>query len=196
MKLAVTLAVVAATGCATAPEDTATTATATTDQSASIVPTGLPSVTTTCQWTVDSTCYGQRNDANNIWPTGMGITSISVLERSGPTRLDGKQQTYLAFVVWNHSVVGRIFRLDLGSTDAVNFNNTAAAVYYVRSFGPDLTAGQQGSTYGSPGSPPHPNVNDPIVFDAGYLSSVVNSATILDRVTADFLATKSIAIDP
>ena len=193
MKLAVTLAVVAATGCATAPEDTATTAT--TDQSAIVLPAGLPQVDTTCQWTVDTTCYGQRNDANNIWPAGMGITRTFVLTRSGPTRLDGKQQTYLAFVVWNHSVVGRIFRLDLGSTAAVNFNNAAASVYYVRSFGPDLTAGQQGSTYGSPGSPPHPNVNDPIVFDSGYLSAVVNSATMLDRVTTDFLATKSAAID-
>jgi hypothetical protein len=192
MKLAVTLAVVAATGCAAAPEDTATTAT--TDQSAIVLPAGLPQVNTTCQWTVDSTCYGQHNDANNIWPTGMGITSTSVLVRSGPTRLAGKQQTYLAFVVWNHSVVGRIFRLDLGSTAAVNFNNAAASVYYVRSFGPDLTAGQQGSVYGSPTPPPHPNVDNAIVFDAPYLGAVVNTASIIDRATIDFLATKS-AID-
>jgi hypothetical protein len=192
MKLAATLAVVAATGCAAAPEDTATTATA--DQSAIVLPAGLPRVNTTCQWTVDSTCYGQRNDANNIWPTGMGITSTFVMVRSGPTRLDGKQPTYLAFVVWNHSVVGRIFRLDLGTPDAVHFNNTAAAVYYVRSFGPDLGAGQGGSTYTNPGSPPHPNVNDPLVFDAPYLAAVVNTASIFDRATADFLATKS-AID-
>jgi hypothetical protein len=194
MKLAVTLAVVAATGCATAPEDAAITGAATADQSATILPAGLPRVNTTCQWSVDTTCYGQRNDANNIWPTGMGITSTSVLVRSGPTRLDGKQQTYLAFVVWNNSVVGRIFRLDLGSTDAVNFNNTLAAVYYVRTFGPDLRAGQQGSTYGSPTPPPHPNVNDPLVFDAPYLGAVVNNASIIDRATTDFLATKS-AID-
>lgn len=194
MKLVVTLAALAATGCATAPEDTAATGTATTDQSSILLPAGLPRVTTTCQWTVDSTCYGQRNDANNIWPSGMGITSAYVLTRSGPTRLDGKQQTYLAFVVWNHAVVGRIFRLDLGTSDAVNFNNTLAAVLYVKTFGPDLGAGQGGSTYGSPSPPPHPNVNDPIVFDTGYLNSVVNSATILDRVTTDFLATKS-AID-
>src|SRR4051794_6267604 len=125
MKLAVTLAVVAATGCAAAPEDTGTTATTDpTDQSSIILPAGLPRVNTTCQWSVDSICYGQRNDANNIWPAGMGITSTFVMVRSGPTRLDGKQQTYLAFVVWNNAVVGRIFRLDLGSSDAVNFNNT------------------------------------------------------------------------
>jgi hypothetical protein len=192
MKLAVTLAVVAATGCATAPEDTATTAT--TDQSATVVPAGLPSVSTTCQWTADSTCYGQRNDANNIWPAGMGITRTFVLTRSGPTRLDGKQQTFLAFVVWNDTVVGRIFRLDVGSADAVSFNNTLQAVFYTRTFGPDLGAGQGGSTYGSPTPPPHPNVNDPIVFDTGYLTSVVSSAAMLDRVTTNFLATKS-AID-
>lgn len=194
MKLAVTLAVVAVTGCATAPEDTASTDTATTGQSATILPLGLPRVDTTCQWTVDTTCYGQRNDANNIWPTGMGITRTSVLTRSGPTRLDGKQQTYLAFVVWNNSVVGRIFRLDVGSSDAVNFNSTLQNVFYVRTFGPDLGASQGGSTYSGPTPPPHPNVNDPIVFDSPYLGTVVNSATMLDRVTTDFLATKS-AID-
>jgi hypothetical protein len=189
MKLAVTLAVVAATGCATAPEDTATTATA--EQSSVILPAGLPQVNTTCRWSVDTTCYGQRNDANNIWPTGMGITSTFVLTRSGPTRLDGKQQTYLAFVVWNTAVVGRIFQLDLGTPDAVSFNNTLQNVFYVRTFGPDLRAGQGGSTYGSPTPPPHPNVNDPIVFDPGYLGTVVNSAAMLDRVTTDFLMARS-----
>src|SRR3954464_5131462 len=127
MKLAVTLAALAATGCATAPEGTAPPDTAPTDQSSIILPAGLPRVNTTCQWSVDSICYGQRNDANNIWPAGMGITRTFVMVRSGPTRLDGKQQTYLAFVVWNNAVVGRIFRLDLGSSDAVNFNNTLAA---------------------------------------------------------------------
>lgn len=193
MKLAVTLAVLAATGCATAPEEP--TATAAADQSSIVLlPAGLPRVNTTCRWTVESTCYGQRNDANNIWPSGMGITRTFVLTRSGPTRLDGKQQTYLAFVVWNDSVVGRIFQLDLGSPDAVNFNNTLQAVFYVKTFGPDLGAGQGGSTYGSPSPPPHPNVNDPIVFEPTYLNSVVNSAAMLDRVTTDFLATKS-AID-
>jgi hypothetical protein len=197
MKLAVTLAVLAATGCSTVLEDAATTDTATADQSAIVlVPAGLPRVNTSCQWSVDTTCYGQRNDGNNIWPSGMGINRVFVLTRSGPTRLEGKQQTYLAFVVWNDAVVGRIFRLDLGSSDAVNFNNTLSNTFYVKTFGPDLGAGSAGSTYGSPGTPPHPNVNDPIVFDTGYLGSVVNSAAMLDRVTTDFLATRSLAIDP
>jgi len=191
MKLAVVLAVLAVAGCATAVDPETSTA----DQSA-VVPTGLPATNTTCQWVVDKPCYGLNNDANNIWPTGMGITSTYVLVRSGPTQASGRLQTWLAFVVWNDAVVGRIFRLNAGTTDAVNFNSVLANTLAVRSFNlPDTSAGSSGATSGGPSPPPHPNVEGPIVFDTGYLTTVAGDAAVIRRVTADFLATKSPAID-
>ncbi len=193
MKFAVALAVLAITGCVAAVDQDAATATA--DQ-ASVVPTGLPSTTTTCQWAVDQSCYGQLNNANNIWPTGMGITSAFVLTRSGPTRLGGKQQTYLAFVVWNDAVIGRIFRIDVGTTNATNFNTVLANTFATQTLNlPDTSAGSTGATSGSPSPPPHPNVEGPIVFDSTYLGAVTSDAAILHRATTDFLATKSPAID-
>lgn len=191
MKLAVTLAALAFAGCATAADPEASTA----DQAA-VVPTGLPQTNTTCQWVVDKTCYGLNNDGNNLWPTGMGITSAYVMTRSGPTRLGGRQQTFLAFVVWNDSVIGRIFRLDAGTTDAVNFNSVLANTFAGRTFSLlDTSAGSTGTTAGGPSPPPHPNVEGPIVFDTGYLGTVTSDAAILRRVTTDFLATRSAAID-
>lgn len=191
MKFAVTLAVLAVTGCAAAPDP----GTSTADQAA-VVSTGLVSVNTTCQWAVDQTCYGQLNNGNNIWPTGMGITSAFVLTRSGPTRLSGRQQTFLAFVVWNDSVIGRIFRIDVGTSNATNFNSVLANTFATQTFNlPDTTAGQGGATAGSPSPPPHPNVEGPIVFDSTYLGTVASDAATLNRVTTDFLATKSAAID-
>ncbi len=191
MKFAVTLAVLAIAGCATAPDPETSTA----DQAA-VVSTGLLSTNTTCQWLVDQTCYGQLNNGNNIWPSGMGITSAFVLTRSGPTRLSGRQQTYLAFVVWNDSVIGRIFRIDVGTSNATNFNTVLANTFYTQTFNlPDTTSGQGGATAGSPSPPPHPNVEGPIVFDSTYLGTVASDAAILNRVTTDFLATKSAAID-
>ncbi|HEX8113066.1 MAG TPA: hypothetical protein VF516_35290 [Kofleriaceae bacterium] len=188
MKLAVTLAILTVTGCATAIDQD----TSTTDQAA-IVPTGLPSTSTTCQWVVDKTCYGQLNDGNNLWPTGIGITSMFVMTRSGPTRLSGRQQTYLAFVVWNNSVVGRIFRLDVGSSDAANFTAVLGNIVAGRTLNLfDTTAGQGGATVGSPSPPPHPNVEGPITFDSTYLGTVANDAASMNRATLDFLATKSV----
>ncbi|HEX3761944.1 MAG TPA: hypothetical protein VHW23_24760 [Kofleriaceae bacterium] len=196
MKLAVTLAVLAFAGCATAvdPEPSATSST---DQ-ASVVPTGLPSTNTTCQWQIDESCYGQLNNANNLWPPGIGITSAFVMTRSGPPHLVGRVQTptFLAFVVWNDSVIGRIFRIDVGSTDNANFDAVVANTFVVRTFNlPDTSAGSSGATSGGPSPPPHPNVDGSIVFDPGYLSSVAGNAAIVRRATADFLATRSAAID-
>lgn len=192
MKIAVALAVLAVTGCATADQD-ATTAAA--DQAAA-VPTALPSTSTTCQWQVDQTCYGQLNDGNNLWPTGIGITSAFVLTRSGPTRLSGRQPTFLAFVVWNDSVIGRIFRIDVGTSNAVNFNSVSANTFAARTFNlPDTQEGSTGSTFGSPTPPPHPNVEGPITFDSTYLGAVTSNAAIIHRATLDFLATKAAAID-
>lgn len=188
MRSAATLLVLVLASCAspTDPDTTATGQAATT----------LPQVNTSCQWIAGKTCYGQPNDASNIWPTGIGITSVQVLTRSGPTRLDGRQQTFLAFVVWNDQVVGRIFRLDVGSSDAVNWNNLSANTFAARTFGlPDTRAGAAGATSGSPSPPPHPNVEGPITFESTYLDAVTTSAASVDAATKAFLATASSAID-
>jgi hypothetical protein len=194
MKLAVAFAVLAITGCATAIDQD----TSTTDQAATVL-IDLPRTNTTCQWSVDTTCYGQRNDGNNLWPTGIGITSAYVLTRRGPTRLFGRQPTYLAFVVWNDSVVGRIFRIDVGTSNAANFNSVYANTFAARTSGtsgiPDPSEGAAGAVTGGPTPTPGPNVEPPIVFESSYLDAVVNSAAIIHRTTSEFLATKSLAID-
>lgn len=193
MKYAVTLAVLAATGCATAVDSESSTA----DQ-ATVLPAGLTSTSTTCLWQVDRNCYGQLNDGNNLWPTGMGITSAYVLLRSGPTRLSGRQQTFLAFVVWNDAVVGRIFEVDVGTSNATNFNTVLANTFANRTFTLagsgilDTSAGSTGSTAGSPSPPPHPNVEGPVTFDSTYLGTVVNVAATLRKTTNEFTATKSV----
>jgi hypothetical protein len=98
-------------------------------------------------------------------------------------------------VVWNDSVIGRIFRLDAGSSDAVNFNSVVANTLAGRTFNlPDTSAGSTGSTSGGPVPPPHPNVEGPITFDSPYLGAVANDAAIINRTTGEFLATRS-AID-
>jgi hypothetical protein len=191
MKSAATLALLVLAGCTIAAEPD----TASTDQAA-IVPTGLTQVTTSCQWVAGKTCYDLTNDGNNIWPTGMGITSAYVMVRSGPTRVSGRLQTFLAFVVWNNSVVGRIFRLDVGSSDAVNFNTVVANTFAARTFNLiDTQAGSAGATSGSPSPPPHPNVEGPLTFDPAYLGAVTRHATAINDATSAFLSEKAVGID-
>lgn len=193
MKFAVTLAVLAVTGCATAVDPE----TSTGDQASVVLPTGLPSTNTSCLWQVDQNCYGQLNDGNNLWPAGVGITSAYILTRSGPTRLAGKQDTYLAFVVWNDAVVGRIFRIDTGTRNAANFLSVAAGTFAARTVVPggaglpDPNAGSTGATGGGGPPVPHPNVEGPLVFDTPYLGSVIDHATVIRGATADFMALKT-----
>jgi hypothetical protein len=191
MKYAVTLAVVAVTGCATAVDSESSTA----DQ-ATVLPAGLPSTTTSCLWQVDRNCYGQLNDGNNLWPTGMGINSAYVLMRSGPTRLSGRQPTFLAFVVWNDAVVGRIFQVDVGTRDAASFLTVSAATFANRTLAsseglPDPNAGSTGSTGGGGPPLPRPNVEGPLTFDPIYLGTVVDHATVIRKATADFMGAKT-----
>lgn len=192
MKFAVALAVLAVTGCATAVDSESSTA----DQ-ATVLPAGLPTTTTSCLWQIDHTCYGQLNDGNNLWPPEMGINSAYVLMRSGPTRLSGRQPTFLAFVVWNDAVVGRIFQLDTGTRDAANFLTVSAATFASRTQAvgtsglPDPNAGSTGSTGGGGPPLPHPNVEGPLTFDPIYLGGVVNTAATIHKATADFMGAKT-----
>lgn len=184
MKAAVTLLALLFAACEMdSPPETATV-----EQHATTITRALPEVNTTCQWVTRGTCYGQVNDGNNLWPAGMGITSVQVLVRSGPDRLEHKQPTFLAFVVWNSTAIGRIFRLDLGSADAANWRATLDNIVAVRTTNlPDTQAGSTGSTIGGPGPIPHPNVDGFITVDAPYLDVVRKQATAINDATTAFL---------
>jgi hypothetical protein len=190
MKTAATLFLLVLASCAT-PSDPGTSVT---EENAVIVRV-LPAVNTTCQWVPGKTCYGLANDGNNIWPTGMGITSVQVLTRSGPTRLSGSQQTFLAFVIWNNTTVGRIFRVDIGS-DGANWRDVLSNVTATRTFNNlDFNTGSTGTASGGPVNPPHPNVEGPITFESTYLGAVTGFAGAIDDAGRGFLGTKSAAID-
>jgi hypothetical protein len=160
-----------------------------------VVAQGLVAVDTSCQWVPGKNCYGVPNDGNSIWPTGMGITSVQVLTRSGPDRLAGRQQTFLAFVIWNGTTVGRIFRVDIGD-DGANWRAVLGNVAATRTFNNlDFNTGSTGSASAGPVNPPHPNVEGPITFDPGYLGVVARYAGAIDGASRNFLATKAAAID-
>jgi hypothetical protein len=195
MKAVATLVVLVIASCATAtePETAATDQAATVDE---LITSVLPQVNTSCQWVPGKTCYGMTNDGNNIWPLNMGITRVQVLTRSGPDRLAHKQATFLAFVVWNNAVVGRIFRIDAGTSAAANWNATLGNILAGRTFSLfDTQAGSTGSTAGGPGPVPHPNVDEAIVFDAPYLDAVKRYGTAIDDATTGFLATRAAGVD-
>ena len=156
----------------------------------------LPQVDTTCQWVRGGSCYGLPNDGNNIWPAGIGITRLQVLLRGGPPRLGGKQQTFLAFVMWNSTTVGRIYRLDLGSADAASWRAALDNIVAGRTFNIfDSQAGSTGSTVGTPTPPPHPNVDGEITFEQPYLDVLRRETSVIDDATAAILGAKSIVID-
>ena len=196
MKAVATLVVLVIASCATAtePETAATEAAATVVDDA--VTRALPEVNTTCLWVPGKTCYGMANDGNNIWPLNVGITRIQVLTRFGPDRLGGKQPTFLAFVVWNSSVVGRIFEVDVGTSAGANWTTTLGNIVAGRTFNLfDSQAGSTGATAGGPVPPPHPQVDQAISFDPAYLAAVKRYAGVIDDATAGFLGTRAAGFD-
>ncbi|HMG54408.1 MAG TPA: hypothetical protein VK601_13020 [Kofleriaceae bacterium] len=195
MKAVASLVVLVIASCATAtePETAATQEAATIDDA---VTRALPEVNTTCLWVPGKTCYGMTNDGNNIWPLNVGIHKIQVLTRFGPDRLAGKQPTFLAFVVWNNAVVGRIFEIDVGTSAAANWNATLGNIVAGRTFNLfDAAAGSAGATAGGPVPPPHPQVDQAIVFDAPYLDAVKRYAGVIDDATQGFLGTRAAGFD-
>jgi hypothetical protein len=196
LSLLALLALLAPAACATAtdPETSTTEAHATT--TATTTGSGTPGVNTSCRWVPGGTCYGMTNDGNNIWPTGVGITSVQVLIRRGPTRLSGSQQTFLAFVIWNKTTIGRIFRVDIGS-DGVNWRETLSNVTASRTFGnPDFSTGTTGTASGGPVNPPTPHVNieNQITFDDDYLAAAAHYAGIIDDASRGFVQTPAAAL--
>src|SRR5256885_1924715 len=119
------------------------------EPSTSVTESALTGVNTSCQWIPGKNCYGQANDGNNIWPANQGIQTMYILYRYGPDRLRHTQQTFLAFVVWNSTTVGRIFRIDLGTPEAVDWRATSSNVAAGRTSGaPDFNTGSTGTAVG------------------------------------------------
>jgi len=189
MKASVTLLVLVIASCATGydPETSASEQTATAQR---LIP-----VNTSCQWIPGKSCYGVSNDGDSIWPTEMGITSVQVLTRSGPDRLEHTQHTFLAFVIWNKTTVGRIFRVDIGP-DSAHWRATLGDIAETRTLGNiDFDIGSTGGAGGGPVGPPHPNVMGPITFDTAYLAAVKRYAGVIDDATNQFLITRAVGID-
>ena len=123
-------------------------------------------------------------DGNFLWPANQGITSVQVLLRKGPNGSDGA--TYLAFVVWNRSIVGRIIRATVGrkGTDlrAVISNITAT-----RTLGlPDHDAGSTGNVSGGKIPTPGPHIDDPLEFSPAYLAAARAAARAINAATDAF----------
>lgn len=191
MKAAATLLVLVLASCAMASEPE----TSTTEDNATVIRV-LPQVNTSCQWVRGGTCYGMPNDGNNIWPSGLGITHVQILLRGGPDRLDHKLQTYLAFVVWNRTTVGRIFRIDLNTPSDEYWHVTANDIVAGRTISIfDSSATSTGSPLANPNPPPHPNVNENIVFQPAGLDVARRTAGALDDATNTFLDTRMAGAD-
>ena len=191
MKAAATLLVLVLASCAMGSEPE----TSTTEDKATVIR-ALPQVNTSCQWFAGRTCYGMPNDGNNIWPANMGITHVQVLVRGGPDRLAHKLQTKLAFVVWNRTAVGRIFRIDLGTPDDVDWRATLEKIVTARTMAiSDGSESSTGSPLANPNPPPHPNVDENIVFVPNSLDTVRQTAGAIDDATNAFLGTQMPGVD-
>jgi hypothetical protein len=129
----------------------------------------------------------KTSTGNDIWPSDLPITTTSVLIRKGPDNTDGA--TFLAFVVWNGNVVGKIFRVQVGNGGA-DFRSTVNSINATRTFGiPDRASSSSGNAGTGGVTPlPHPNVDGPIAFSATFLHQVKLSAQLIQDATADFLS--------
>lgn len=116
----------------------------------------------------------------DIWPTGQSIHSTQVIYKRGPVRSDGP--SYLAFIVWNGNVVGKVFCAHVGPEGAdlrkLISDTTATRTLGVSSF----TASTTGSGGAGPIIPtPHPNVDGELQFSSTYLANIkMHAQAMLD----------------
>jgi hypothetical protein len=123
-------------------------------------------------------------DGQFLWPANQGITSAQVLLRKGPDGSDGP--TYLAFVVWNHSTVGRIIRATAGRK-GTDLRVTISNITATRTSGfPDHNAGSTGNVSGGKIPTPGPHIDDPLQFSPAYLAAARAAARAIHVATDTF----------
>ncbi len=123
-------------------------------------------------------------DANFLWPPNQGITSAQVLLRKGPNGSDGP--TFLAFVVWNRSTVGRIIRATVGRKGN-DLRAVLSDALATRTYGfPDNTAGSTGNASGGKIPTPGPHIDDPLEFSTTYLAAARAAARAIHAANDAF----------
>jgi hypothetical protein len=148
---------------------------------------------TSVNWDPEVGCGPVKNpdlvpcDGNFLWPADAGITSVQVLLRKGPQGTAGP--TFLAFVVWNDSVVGRILRAPTAGRAGTHLRASINNIIAGRTTGaPDTSAGSSGNVSGGKSPPvPGPHIDDAIQFSPGYLTAAKNAARAIHLANAGFL---------
>jgi hypothetical protein len=169
MKLTAALLLLVVSACVTQPE------VETTDQAIASV-----------DAKVSQTYVMGKYDAEEVWPTGQGITSVQVIYKRGPERSLGP--TYFAFVVWNGTTIGKIYCAYLGPIGADLRRNLSDTTATRTVNAPSFTASSTGSGSGGPIIPtPHPNVDGEFAFSSTYLDNLKQTALAIRVTTHDVM---------
>jgi len=119
-----------------------------------------------------------------LWPTSAHTTQI--LYRVGPDKFGNP--AFLAFVVWNHTTVGHVYWIEIGSV-GTDFKQSWDNAFASRTnTQPPLFDRYGGSTGGGGvGTPPmpHPNVSN-FVISGAWLDQAKTAAGALDQADANF----------
>jgi hypothetical protein len=136
--------------------------------------------TTSTWWTPGKLTYA------DLWPLDHGITSAQVVYRKEIDSSTGP--THVAFVVWNGTFVGRIYRIH-NNADGSEFLNSVAQLNATRvNVGPDNSVSSSGNgTGGNTKPPPHPNVDGDILYNPDDLDNARLAGKNLLNITTRFL---------
>ncbi|HET9620318.1 MAG TPA: hypothetical protein VFP84_03050 [Kofleriaceae bacterium] len=128
----------------------------------------------------------------DIWPLDHGITSAQIVYRKEIDSSIGP--THVAFVVWNGSFVGRIYRIH-NNADSTDFLLNVAQLEATRvSRGPDNSVSSSGNgTGGNTKPPPHPNVDEDITYNPDDLDNARVAGRALLNVTTRFIGFQTTA---
>lgn len=136
--------------------------------------------------TVSQTYVMGKYSADEVWPTGQGITSVQVIYKRGPQRSLGP--TYFAFIVWNGTTVGKIFCAYLGPSGAELRRNISDTTATRTANAPSFTTSSTGGGSGGTIIPtPHPNVDGEFQFSQTYLDNLKQTATAIRVTTHDLM---------
>jgi len=188
MRAAASFAVVAFASCTVGPE-----AETETSNDISVQVAGLAESSDSVNWQPEVGCQATPKspvvpcDGELIWPSDQSIKSVQVLYRKGPDMAEGS--TFLAFVVWNDTTVGRILLTTVGRNGA-HLRNTINNITAVRTSGaPDHSTGSAGSAIGgNPPQPPQPHIDVAIHFSQKYLTAAKTAAKAIHTAGEEFTA--------